>query len=113
MHVDVDLKRIVSGMKLHVLRVNQNFLDMSGYSKETVMNWTVKEALDIVHPNDRLGFKVAMVKAILSNYKKPASYVYRARNCNGTYSYVKIISTGVQQPDKSYLVITNYIVLDL
>lgn len=113
MHVDFDIKRIVSGMKIHVLRVNQNFLDISGYSKETVLNWTAKEAFDIIHPNDRLGFKVAMVKAFLSNFKKPATYVYRARHCNGNYFYVKFVSTGVQQPDKSYLFITNYIVMDL
>ncbi len=113
MHFDIDLKKIVSGINLHVLRVNQTFLDISGFSRETVLSWTAKEAFAVIHPNDVLGFKVAIVKAFLAKFKKPLTYDYRALKKDGSYVLVRIIATGVQQPDKSFMVITNYIVLDI
>ena len=112
MHIEVDFKRIITGMRTRVLRVNQTFLDMSGYSEEDVLAWTEKEAMNVVHPNDRSGFKVAMVKAFLGKFKKPYSYDYRAIKKDGSYRKVRILVTGIQQPDKSFMLITNYIILD-
>ena len=113
MHCDVDIKHLLTGMHLHVLRVNKTFLEISGFSEETVLNWNAKEAFSIIHPNDVLGFKVKLIKAFISKFNKPMTYVYRARRNDGSYLTVKIIITGVQQPDKSFMLITNYVVLDL
>ena len=112
MHVDVDFKKIITGMSLHILRVNQTFLDISGFSEETVLNWSAKDALAVIHPNDVLGFKVGLVKAYLSKFKNPIAYDYRARKSDGSYALVRIFASGVQQPDKSFMLITNYIVLE-
>ncbi len=112
MHVDVDFKNIISGIKLHVLRVNNIFLKITGFTEENVLNWTAKEAFSVIHPNDVLGFKVAMVKAFMAKFKKPVEYVYRARKNDGSYALVKIFVAGIQQPDKSFMVITNYLILE-
>ncbi len=113
MHIDVDLKRLVTGLSLHVLRVNKTFLEISGFTEEEVLGWTSKEALAVIHPNDVLGFKVKMAKALLGKFKNAFTYDYRAIKSDGTYALVRIIATGVQQPDKSFMVITNYIILDI
>ncbi len=112
MHCEVDFKHIITGLKTRVLRVNQTFLEMSGYSEEEVLAWDEKEAMKVVHPKDRPGFKVAMVKAFLGKFKKPYSYDYRAIKKDGSYRKVRILVTGIQQPDKSFMLITNYIILD-
>ena len=57
MHCEVDFKHIITGLKTRVLRVNQTFLEMSGYSEEEVLAWDEKEAMKVVHPKDRPGFK--------------------------------------------------------
>ena len=88
-------------------------MDISGFTKETVLNWTAKEAFGVIHPNDVIGFKIAMAKAFLTKFKKPLTYDYRALKKDGSYVLVRMIASGVQQPDKSFMVITNYIVLDI
>ena len=111
-HSTVDFKHIITGMTARFIRVNQTFLDMSGYSEEEVLSWTEKEGLNVIHPKDRTGFKVATIKAFLGKFKKPYSYDYRAIKKDGSYRKVKILVTGIQQPDKSFMLITNYILLD-
>ena len=112
MHLDVDFKHLFDAVRLRVLRVNQTFLDFSGFSRETVLNWTEKEAFAVIHPHDFPGFKMAMTKAFLNKFKKPFTYEYRALRSDGSYIKVRIIETGVQQPDKSFMLITNYVVLE-
>ena len=112
MHVEPDLKHLLGGVNTHFLRVNKAFLDMSGYTEEEVLSWTEKEGMNIIHPDDRAGFKKVVAKAYLEKFKKPYTYEYRAIRSDGTYKWVKIVAAGVQQPDKSFMVITNYIHLD-
>ena len=68
--------------------------------------------MEIIHPKDRPGFKAITVKAFLGKFKKPYSYDYRAIKKDGSYTKVRIMVTGIQQPDKSFMLITNYILLD-
>ncbi len=112
MHSEVDFKHIITGMRTRVLRVNQTFLEMSGYTEEEVLAWTEKEAMNVIHQKDRRGFKVAMVKAYLGKFKKPYSYDYLALRKDGSYIKVRILVTGIQQPDKSFMLITNYLKLE-
>lgn len=112
LHVEVDFKHILTGMRTRFLRANQSFLEMSGYSEKEVLSWTEKEGMNIIHPKDRPGFKVITVKAFLGKFKKPYSYDYRAIKKDGSYRKVRILVTGIQQPDKSFMLITNYILLD-
>ena len=112
MHVNVNMKLIPWIGKTRVLRVNQMFTELSGFSRETVLNWTEKEALSVIHPLDRPGFMAVSFKAFVTKFKKPVSYDYRALTSEGKYVKVRIYATGVQQPDKSYMIITNYVLLD-
>ena len=112
MHTEVDFKHILTGMKTRILRVNKTFLDISGYSEEEVLGWTEKEAMRVIHPKDRPGFNAVTVKAFIGKFKKPYSYDYRALKKDGSYSKVRILVTGIQQPDKSFMLITNYLKLE-
>ena len=112
MHTEVDFKHILTGMKTRILRVNKTFLDISGYSEEEVLGWTEKEAMSVIHPKDRPGFNAVTIKAFIGKFKKPYSYDYRALKKDGTYSKVRILVTGIQQPDKSFMLITNYLKLE-
>lgn len=112
LHVEVDFKHILTGMRTRFLRANQSFLEMSGYSEKEVLSWTEKEGMKIIYPKDRAGFKVITVKAFLGKFKKPYSYDYRAIKKDGSYRKVRILVTGIQQPDKSFMLISNFILLD-
>lgn len=111
MHVTVDLLHFQETIKIRVLKVNRTFTDVAGFSEEEVLVWTEKEALSVIHPMDRPGFLIASSKAFLTKYRKPYSYVYRAKNKNGYYVRVKIYVSGIKQSDKSYMLITNYVLL--
>lgn len=111
MHLEVNLKNILHSMKIRVLRVNQSFLDMSGFSEEEVLNWTEKDAVKIIHPHDRPAFLVASTKGMMAKFKEPFSIEYRALKKDGTYAHVKVLMAGIQQPDKTYMLITNYIII--
>ena len=112
MHMDVDFKHLFNVVSLRVLRVNQTFVQISGFPEEVVLNWTEKDAFAVIHPHDLAGFKFIMVKAFMDKFTKPVSYEYRALRRDGSYLKVKIIATGIQQPDKSFMLITNYIPLE-
>ena len=54
--------------------LNKTFLEISGFTEEEVLGWTSKEALAVIHPNDVLGFKVKMAKALLGKFKNAFTY---------------------------------------
>ena len=109
LHFEVDLKNIFNSLKIRVLRVNQTFANMSGFSEQEVLLWTEKELFGVIHPLDRPGFIAKCFKAIVNKYKKPFSYTYSALTKDGYYKKIKIFVSGVRQPDKTYMLITNYI----
>ena len=110
--MEVNIKNILHSMTIRVLRVNQTFLDMSGFSEEEVLHLTEKDVVNVIHPHGRPGFLVASTKALMSKYKNPLQYEYRALKKDGSYKHVKLLISGIQQPDKTYMLITNYILLD-
>ncbi len=111
-HIELGFKNLIQGGKLRVLRVNKPFVELSGFSEEEVLCWTEKEAFGVVHPLDKPNFFAISTKAVINKFKKPYSIEYRALKKDGSYTRVKLLVSGVQQPDKSYLLITNYILLD-
>lgn len=112
MNFKVDFRRFKETLKIRVIRCNQQFVDMTGFKEEEILNWTEKETMSVIHPLDRPGFIAKVIKEFLCKEKRPFSYVYRAKKADGKYYKVKIMITGVQQPDKSYLLVTNYALLD-
>lgn len=113
MHVELEMRHLFSSvLHVRVMRVNQTFLELSGFSEEEILNWTEKEVFNVIHPQDRGGFKTAIVKAFLGKFKKPFFYDYRAIKKDGSYTKVRILINGIQQPDKSFMLITNYILLE-
>jgi PAS domain S-box-containing protein len=100
--------KILSSIKMSVLKTNQAFADLSGFSKEEVMKWTEKETSTIVHPLDLPGFLLKMHHIISDNFHESISYTYRARKKDGKYEWVKVLATGIKNDDGSFCVITNY-----
>ena len=70
-----------------------------------------KDAVRIIHPHDRPSFLVASTKGMMSKFKEPFSIEYRALKKDGTYVHVKVHMSGIQQPDKTYMLITNYVLI--
>lgn len=112
MNFRVDFRHIKETLKIRVIRCNQQFVDMTGFKEDEILKWTEKETMSVIHPLDRPGFIAKVIKEFLRKEKRPFSYVYRAKKADGNYYKVKIMITGVQQPDKSYLLVTNYALLD-
>ncbi|MCI5607508.1 MAG: EAL domain-containing protein [Spirochaetia bacterium] len=111
-HVKLDTKNIFDSIQLKVLKTNHTFEKISGYSPEEIANWTYKEILALVSPLDRPAFFTKLLKAYVTGYKKPVVHLYKARHKSGGFLKVKIILTGLKQPDDSYLIVSTYIVLD-
>lgn len=112
MNVKVDLLHFQETVKVKILKVNQTFINASGFEKEDILSWDSKKALSVIHPSDRLGFITQVTKMLLSRTRNTFSYIYRAKRRDGSYVKTQIFLTCIQQPDKSYMVITNYTVLD-
>lgn len=110
--VKLDAKNVFDSIHMKVLKTNKTFDEISGYSPEEISNWTSREMLALVSPMDRPAFFTKLLKAHLTGYKKPVVHVYKARHTSGGFMKVKIILTGVKQPDDSYLIFSTYIVLD-
>ena len=100
--------KILSSIKMNVLKTNQAFADLSGFSEEEVMKWTEKETSAIIHPVDLPGFLIKMRHVLSNNFHESISHTYRARKKDGKYEWVTVLATGIKNDDGSFCVITNY-----
>ncbi len=111
LHVSYDIRHINQSLKIRILKTNESFLKMTGFSESDVLSWTEKDAFSVIHPDDRLDFMAKSMKFFLRKSKEAFSQEYRALVSSGEYVKVRIYVNGLQQPDKSWLLITNYVVL--
>lgn len=100
--------KLLSSIKMSVIKTNKAFSDLSGFSKDEVLSWTEKETAAIIHPLDLPGFTLKMRHILFDNFRESVSHVYRARRKDGPYIWIKILATGVKEDDGSFTVITNY-----
>lgn len=111
-HLELDFRHPFESVKMRFLKVNSQFLDMTGFDKEKVLSWTEKDAISVVHPLDRPIFLAKGALAIRNHYKKPYTCVYRARVNDGTYRKVKIIASAIPDSKNSYFLAVNYTILN-
>ena len=100
--------RLLSSIKMKVIRTNRAFEELSGFSQEEVLTWTEKECSSIVHPMDLPGFVLKMRHIFSGNCQESISYAYRARRKDGKYMWVKILVTGIKESDGTFSIVTNY-----
>ena len=100
--------RLLSSIKMKVIRTNRAFEELSGFSQEEVLTWTEKECSSIVHPMDLPGFILKMRHIFSGNCQESISYAYRARRKDGQYMWVKILVTGIKESDGTFSIVTNY-----
>ena len=93
---------------MSVVKTNQAFADLSGFSKEEVLSWTEKETSAVIHPVDLPGFLLRMRHILSDNFHESVSYVYRAKRKDGQYVWIKVLATGIKNDDGSFSVVTNY-----
>ncbi len=108
MHVRVDVRDFPNSMVIRVLRCNEEFSQLSGYSEAEVLSWTEKETLGVVHPIDRPGFLIAAGKAVRKANGGSSTYIYRACHREGYYIKVKVIITAISTEDKSLFLSTSF-----
>lgn len=112
MYLEVNLKHPLETLRLRFLKVNSEFLEMTGFSKEEVMNWTEKETFSIVHPLDKTKMIAKAIVAYRDGFQKGLTCTYKARVKDGTYRKVKLIISGIKDSKNSYFLSANFIVLD-
>ncbi len=109
MHISFEFNKGFDFTNITVLKLNSQFLQLSGFTEEEVLKWKNKDALKVIHPLDRPAFLLIATKFLNKNEVNHAEHVYRALRKDGSYLWVKIFITGIRQDDGSYIVITNYI----
>lgn len=111
MHTVVNKKNILNPFDVKILDLNDQFCEMSQFSREEVLKWTGKESIEVVHPMDRPGFVATVLKAIT---KKEASlsYDYRGYKKDGSLTNLRIIISSTDNSDGSMTVVANFIELD-
>ena len=111
MHTVVNKKNILNPFDVKILDLNDQFCEMSQFSREEVLKWTGKESIEVVHPMDRPGFVATILKAIT---KKEASlsYDYRGYKKDGSLTNLRIIISSTDNSDGSMTVVANFIELD-
>ena len=112
MNVRLDLLNFMDTIKIHVLKVNKELVELSGYSEDEILAWTEKEALGIIHPVDRPGFIIQVVKAFTKKKSEPFSQIFRALCKDGEYRRTKMLLNVIRQDDGSYMLFTNYTAID-
>lgn len=112
MNIYFEQKKISDSFKLKILQVNKQFLEISGYSYKEVMNWTQKEASNIVHPLDKISLLTKCIKSFKGDEILPFEHTFKAKHKSGTYLKVKILISASKETDGSYNFITNYILLE-
>ncbi len=108
MNVRLDFLNFMETIKISVLRVNKEFVELTGYSEDEILSWTEKEVLGIVHPIDRPGFILHTVKAISVKQTEPLTQIFRALFKDGEYRRTKMLMNVIKQDDGSYMLFTNY-----
>ena len=112
MNVRLDILNFMDTIKIHVLKVNKELVELSGYSEDEILAWTEKEALGIIHPVDRPGFIIHIVKAFTKKDSEPFSQIFRALCKDGEYRRTKMLLNVIRQDDGSYMLFTNYTAID-
>ena len=112
MNVRLDILNFMDTIKIHILKVNKELVELSGYSEDEILAWTEKEALGIIHPVDRPGFIIHIVKAFTAKNSEPFSQIFRALCKDGEYRRTKMLINVIRQDDGSYMLFTNYTAID-
>ena len=108
-HLSADLGNMPDSIRAYVLRCNQEFTSRTGYSKEEVMSWNEKTALNMIHPDERTSFVEKFVSHFVSETIKPFSLVCRIRNNEGDYSKVMGYIAPQKQDDGTYIISTSFV----
>ena len=111
MHVTMNKKNILNPFDVKILEVNDQFCQMSQFTREEVLSWTGKESVEVVHPMDRPGFLGTLLKAITKK-EQSLSYDYRAYKKDGSLTDLRILISNSENEDGSMIVVANFIELD-
>lgn len=108
MKVQINLKHPLESMNIEVLHVNPGFEQLSGYTADEVLKWTAKDSISQVHPFDRPKFIKGFLDFLKSDMKSTTEFSYKALCKDKSYKKVKITTNGTKQNDDTYLIISNY-----
>ena len=92
--------------------MNEQFTALSGFSRDEVMKWTEKQAMEVIHPMDRPSVVATFAKATVFKHHKSVQCDYRGYTKDGSIKKVRIMASGLKNTEDSLIVVANFIVLD-
>ncbi|MBR5932464.1 MAG: EAL domain-containing protein [Treponema sp.] len=110
--VTLNKKNILNPFGLKVLDMNEQFTALSGFSRDEVMKWTEKQAMEVIHPMDRPSVVATFAKATVFKHHKSVQCDYRGYTKDGSIKKVRIMASGLKNTEDSLIVVANFIVLD-
>ncbi|MCD4652294.1 MAG: PAS domain S-box protein [Candidatus Cloacimonetes bacterium] len=85
---------------------NQAFQDMSGYSKEEILSWTLEDGFNIIHPDDRPFAREQNRKKMSGETDVVPQYAYRGRHKDGRMIWIEQYSRAIELNGRVALMLT-------
>lgn len=112
LNVSMDVNKPLETVVLKIIKSNEQFSRMFGFSEEYILSLNTEEILSFIHKDDMDVFVKAVVAAVSANFIQPGSCVYRGKCKSGEYQKVRAVFNGGKQTDTSFLLVANFMKME-
>lgn len=103
-------KDLFSGpVKANVLKINDEFSKLSGFSEKELLRLKSDELLTLIHPQDLPDLIKNASEHARNKIVEPFRHTYRAKRKDGQYVWVKLWARAIKETENSYVLTTDYI----
>lgn len=109
-------EKLKETIHLRFVKVNPEFEKLFGFASEEILNWTEKDVMKMIYPEDLPGFMKNALKSIYHNPENTFVYEFRTSvktpsETDMAYSKVKILLEGKRMKDNSYNLVADFFLL--